>query len=117
VEIDTALAGTYARPNESSRRLTLTLDGPSSDALVAAYIEAVEAEAALEGVDVQAALVIDRAKVILVVRPRRATGTATAKLKAKFKLSGTATVAGVGSVPAKVVGKIKGTSELVGLAP
>jgi len=112
-----ALAGTYTRKSETARRLALTLDAPSLAALTARYEGEVESAAALEGIDLDSNLALDRAKLVVVIRLRRKTGFATAKLKGVFKLSGTATVAGSGSTPSKVAGKIKGTSFPVLLAP
>jgi len=111
------LGGTFSRENELARRLLLTLDTPSAEALAALYVGAIEAGAAQEGVDLNVALAVERSAIVLVVRPKKRTGMATAKLTAKFVLVGTVTVPGAGSVPGKVRATLRGTSLPLLLGP
>jgi hypothetical protein len=63
------------------------------------------------------ALTVVGAKVIVVVKPRASSGTARAKLAAKFVLEGTVSAPsfGVSDAPGQVAAKVKGISDPVPL--
>jgi hypothetical protein len=109
------LRGTYSR--ESVKHLSLTFDAASLLALAERYAEEVEAAAALEGVSLSVTLTVVGAKVIVGIKTRASSGTALAKLKAKFVLAGTvsAPLLGVADVPGEVAAKLKGISNPVPL--
>jgi hypothetical protein len=104
------LSGSRTRKNEFSKRLRLTLDTSSASALATLFGDAIESAAAADGVDLTLSLGIERSKIALIIRRQRRAGTATAKLKAKFKLTGTASAPGVGSVPGSVRAVLRGIS-------
>jgi hypothetical protein len=107
--------GTYSR--ESTKRLSLTFDAESLLALAERYEQEVEAAALSEGVSISAALTVVAWKVIVGVKPQASSGTARAKLAAKFVLDGTvsAPLLGVSGVPGEVAAKLKGISDPVPL--
>jgi hypothetical protein len=109
------LRGTYSL--ESAKRLSLTFDAASLLALAERYEQEVEAAAASEGVSVAVTLTVAASKVIVVVKPRASSGTARAKLSAKFVLEGlvSAPLLGVSGVPGEVAAKLKGISDPVPL--
>ncbi len=109
-------SGTYTRKNVFSLKLAAELS-PEGTIQVQDWIESKLEEAAVgAGLDIETTLVVATAKITMSLVPNKKTGTATAKFKAAFKLTGTTDGEGVLDAPTKAKLKLGGTSDPIQLA-